>query len=94
MTPVAFQTWLKAKPADEQIVVAAVEDPARSDVVFVASAQAIADACRQSDDTEFFGLATALATTLLYLIEAILVGLVIEQGFDRRGFWRLMLRAR
>ena len=80
LTPVAFHKWLKKKPADENVVVHSVEDPRRSDVVFVGAAQAIADALRQPDDAEFFGQAARLAATLPYLIEAITIGISGRSG--------------
>jgi hypothetical protein len=86
LIPPEFKAWLQGKPADEEVVLEAVPEPSRPDVIFVASLQATADACRQPDDRQFFVDATSLAITLPYVIEAATMGLLAEHGFDPHRF--------
>jgi hypothetical protein len=92
--PNEFRKWLRRQPPTENIMLECAPDPKRPDVVFVASAQAIADAYNDQQAREFLGLAEALARTLPYLIEAAIYGVIDEQGlnsveftaFDLEGF--------
>jgi hypothetical protein len=85
--PMVFRDWLSTKATNQLIMLEMVERPTEPDVVFVASTQAIADACKEANDSPFFVAAVRLATVLPYVLEAAIVGLLLEQKFDPLRFF-------
>lgn len=93
--PNEFRNWLRRQDPKGTVLLECAPDPHTSDVVFVASAQAVAEVCSDEAVAEFLAQARALAGALPYLIEAAIWGLITEQGiahsqcvaFDAKGIF-------
>jgi hypothetical protein len=86
LLPREFRSWLRKRDPEEKLMVHSEPDPARNDVVFVASAAAVADAYNDDDATAFLFAANRLAWTLPAVIAAGTYGLLISQGHDPGRF--------